>query len=282
MQKKNWQGKHPPSSYSLWAGIHPQTRKAIPYLLLLLAWQLMATLVWTLRGIPFPNPGETILHFFRLLWGSPLLGSSIFLHVGVSLSRWLLGFTLAALLGIGVGIITGWFAYLDTIITPLLTLLQPIPSLAWIPVAILLLGLGFTSTVFIIILAAFFPIAVTTSSGIKNVDPILIQAARMLGAKNYTILIRVALPASLPQILSGLRVGLANGWRALIAAEMVAGTGSGLGFAIYQSRWNLDYPSAFACISLIALTGLLVEGFVFTTMEERTIKRWGGSTREVK
>ncbi|NLP18599.1 MAG: ABC transporter permease [Firmicutes bacterium] len=282
MQSSRQDKKIPYTRLPIGGKIYSHGNKIIPYILLLTTWQIIATLVWNLRGIPFPNPRDTIHHSYRLLTGRPLLGSSIFLHVGVSLSRWLLGFILAALLGVGVGILTGCFQSLDNTITPLLTLLQPIPSLAWIPVAILLLGLGFTSTVFIIILAAFFPIAVNTSSGIKNVDPILIQAARMLGAKNASILCRVALPASLAQILSGLRVGLANGWRALIAAEMVAGTGSGLGFAIYQSRWNLDYPSAFACISLIALLGLLVEGFVFTQIEDRTIKKWGITIREVK
>lgn len=262
--------------------MHSLRNRTIPYILLLTFWQGIAAIVWIYRGIPFPNPLVTASHFFRLVTGSPLLGKSIYLHLGVSLCRWLLGFTLAALLGIGIGILTGSYQSLDNIITPLLALLQPIPSLAWIPVAILLLGLGFTSTVFIIILAAFFPIAINTGSGIKNVEPILIQAARMLGATNCSILCRVALPASLAQILSGLRIGLANGWRALIAAEMVAGTGSGLGYAIYQSRWNLDYPSAFACISFIALLGLLVEGFVFTVIEDRTIKKWGVTIREVK
>jgi ABC-type nitrate/sulfonate/bicarbonate transport system permease component len=255
-------------------------QKMLPFLALLAAWQGLALVVLIGRGIPFPTPLETLLHFCRLLAGSPLLGSSIYLHLGSSLGRWLLGFALAAIVGMGIGVLTGWIQGLDFLFTPLLVLLQPVPSLAWIPVAILLLGLGYTSTVCIIFLAALFPIAVNTNSGIKNVNPIYIRAARMLGAKNRRLLCQVALPAALPQILSGLRIGLANGWRALIAAEMVAATGNGLGYAIYQSRWSLDYTSAFVCISLIALIGLLAERFVFSFIENRTIKTWGITIRE--
>ncbi|MFY9370840.1 MAG: ABC transporter permease [bacterium] len=257
-------------------------QRIIPCLVLLAAWQGLALLVLLLRGISFPTPLETLLQLGRLLAGSPLLGSSIYLHLGASLGRWLLAFTLAALLGMGIGILTAWLPGLDSLLTPLLVLLQPVPSLAWIPIAILLLGLGYTSTVSIIFLAAFFPIAVNTNGGIKNVNPLYIRAARMLGAKNRRLLCQVALPAALPQILSGLRIGLANGWRALIAAEMVAGTGSGLGYAIYQSRWSLDYTSAFVCISLIALIGLGAERFIFSFIEDRTIKSWGITIREDK
>ena len=96
----------------------------------------------------------------------------------------------------------------------------------------------------------------------------------MLGARGTTLVSRVLLPGALPHILSGLRVGLGNGWRVLLAAEMVVGTGTGLGYSIIQSRWTLDYISAFACLVVIMSIGLGFERVVFATLERWTIERW--------
>jgi ABC-type nitrate/sulfonate/bicarbonate transport system permease component len=96
----------------------------------------------------------------------------------------------------------------------------------------------------------------------------------MLGAGSRTIFLRVLLPGALPQIISGLRVGLGNSWRVVVAAEMVVGTGSGLGYAIAQSRWTLDYTASFVCIITIAMIGLFVEQAVLRPLERYTIRRW--------
>lgn len=251
-----------------------------PLLLLFGSWQLVALLVYVQRGVFFPTPLDTFFRLLALLGGETLLQHTLYGHLLMSLTRWGWGFLLALLLGMGLGILMGWSATLLQIIRPLITILQPIPSLAWIPVAILLLGLGERSTIFIIFLAGIFPIVINMSAGMTSVNPMYVRAARMLGSRDGTLFFRVLLPAALPHLLSGFRVGLANGWRALIAAEMVAGAGSGLGYAIYQSRWNLDYTSAFVSIIMICFMGLFMEGFGFSLIEKKTVKRWGMTRKE--
>jgi ABC-type nitrate/sulfonate/bicarbonate transport system permease component len=109
---------------------------------------------------------------------------------------------------------------------------------------------------------------------VKSLDAVYLKAALMLGATKWQIFWRVLVPGSLPHVLSGLRIALANGWRALIAGEMVAGDATGLGYAIFQARWNFDYPSAFSCIILIAVIGLTVET-LFSFIERHTVDLWG-------
>jgi ABC-type nitrate/sulfonate/bicarbonate transport system permease component len=97
----------------------------------------------------------------------------------------------------------------------------------------------------------------------------------MMGADGRALFARVLLPGSLPHLLSGLRVGFANGWRVLVAGEMIVGTGTGLGYSIIQSRWTLDYAGAFVCIAIICVVGLIVERGVLLPLERRTVERWG-------
>ena len=96
----------------------------------------------------------------------------------------------------------------------------------------------------------------------------------MMGAGQMTMLFKVLLPGAMPSIISGLRIGLGNGWRVLVAAEMIVGAGTGLGYSIIQARWTLDYASAFACLCVICVIGLLIEHLVFNPLEKRTVERW--------
>lgn len=263
---------------------HPKGRlffNVLPFIILILLWQGVALLVYYSRGVFFPNPFDTFLRLLQLLRGKSLLQFTIYGHLMASLIRWGSGFILALVVGMGLGILMGWSALMERLLMPLIYVLQPIPSLAWIPVAILLLGLGQSSTIFIIFLAGVFPIIINMTAGVRTVNGMYIRAAQMLGSNDRTLFFQVLLPGAIPHLLSGFRVGLANGWRALIAAEMVAGAGSGLGYAIYQSRWNLDYTSAFVSIIFICLIGLFIERFGFSLLEKRTIKRWGMTRGDV-
>ena len=126
-----------------------------------------------------------------------------------------------------------------------------------------------------IAVTAFTPIAINVVSGVKQVDAMYIRAARMLGADGKTLFLRVLLPGALPQLISGLRIGLGNGWRVLVAAEMIVGTGTGLSYAIVQARWTLDYASAFVCVIIICIIGLIVERCLFIPLEKMTAEKWG-------
>jgi ABC-type nitrate/sulfonate/bicarbonate transport system permease component len=238
-------------------------------------WWAVAALVTQLRGIPFPTPLDTFQRLLALVRGRLLVDFTIYRHLGDSLRRWGIGFSLAMSVGIISGLLFGWSRLLERLSMPTVTVLQLIPGLAWVPVAILLFGIGERSTVFMIAVTSLAPIVINTTAGVKGVNELLVRAAKMLGADSRTLFLRVLLPGSLPHLLSGLRVGFANGWRVLVAGEMVVGTGTGLGYSIIQSRWTLDYAGAFVCIAIICMIGLIVERGLLLPLERRTVDRWG-------
>ncbi|MGE4560287.1 MAG: ABC transporter permease [Desulfobulbus sp.] len=241
----------------------------LPLLLILALWQVTAQVVLMVRGVSFPTPWQTAVVLKDLAGGQRLLDYSIYHHLGSSLQRWLAGFTLASVCGLGYGLVSGLFPAVERAIGLIPRLLLLIPGLAWVPVALLLFGIGPSATVFMIAVTAFAPIAVDVRTGIREVDIRWIRAAQMMGAPRHTLFLRVLLPAALPHILSGLRIGLGTGWRVLVAAEMVVGTGSGLGYAIIQARWTLDYPASFACLVLICAIGLACEQLFLGLIEQR-------------
>lgn len=238
-------------------------------------WWGIAVLVTHMRGLHFPTPLDTYHRLVGLLHGKPVVDFTIYRHLGDSLRRWAIGFSLAVVLGIVSGLLFGWSRLLERLSMPTVTVLQLIPGLAWIPVAILLFGISERTTVFMIAATALAPITINTTAGVKGVSELLVRAAKMMGADGRTLFLRVLLPGSLPHLLSGLRVGFANGWRVLVAGEMVVGTGTGLGYSMIQARWNLDYAGAFVCIAIICTFGLLIERGLLLPLERRTIDRWG-------
>ena len=256
-----------------------QLQKAVlfiaPFLLVIILWQLIAFIVTHLRDVPFPTPLATALRLLTVVGGDSLLNHSIYRHTFDSLARWGVGFGVAVFCGILFGLVSGWWRLLERMTMPSVHILQLIPGLAWIPVAILFFGVGERATFFMICITAFSPIAINVVDGVKRVDENHIRAAHMLGTTGKNLFFRVLLPGSLPQIITGLRVGLGNSWRVLVAAEMIVGTGTGLGYSIIQSRWTMDYTSAFVCIFVICFIGLIMERFVFTHLEHRTVERWG-------
>ncbi len=244
-------------------------------LLVLLLWEALALLITWLRGVIFPTPFATLTKLWRMLLGKPFLDYSIYTHTFDSLQRWIGGFLIGGGAGIGFGLVCGRWATVERLIMPTVQILQLIPGLAWIPVAILIFGIGDGATLFMIAVTAFAPVAINVAGGVKRVDEMYIRAARMLGLNNRMLFTNVLVPGALPHILSGLRIGLGNSWRVLVAAEMIVGSGTGLGYAIIQSRWTLDYAGAFVCIAIICCIGLIVERLIFMPLERRTIELWG-------
>ena len=246
----------------------------VPFAIVLLVWQAAAEGVLFFRGVAFPTPWQTASRLAALVGGDRLLNHSIFVHIGSSLQRWLVGFSIAASLGIGYGLIAGRVPSFEKATAKIPQMLLLVPGLAWIPVAILLFGIGEPATIFMIAVSAFAPIAINVLAGIKGIDIGLIRAAEMMGAGKNALFFRVLIPAALPSFLSGLRIGLGTGWRVLVAAEMIVGTGTGLGYSIIQARWTLDYASSFACIAVICGIGLIFEQVFLKQLEKQTIERW--------
>jgi ABC-type nitrate/sulfonate/bicarbonate transport system permease component len=182
----------------------------------------------------------------------------LFTHILASLSRVLLAVGAATLLGVPLGLAMGWSARFRFAVDPLLEFIRPIPPLAWIPLSILWFGIGDMQIVYIIFLAAFFPIVLNSLAGARDVDPYLVRAGLSLGARPRELFLTVVLPAALPHIFTGMRVGLGIGWMALVAGELVAAP-SGLGYLINNARTLFRSDYILLGMVLIGALGLLLD-----------------------
>lgn len=195
----------------------------------LLVWQLVVALQIFNPAI-FPGPVQVMESAITNI--SP---SELATHIFASLTRVSLGFAIGAFLGIAIGVASGWYITLGKIVWSPIEVLRPIPPLAWIPLALIWFGLGEQSKVFIIFLGAFFPIVTNTYKGMLNIDPIFIRAGQMMGLKGPKLLARVAVPAAMPDIATGLRIGWSLAFGSLVAAEILAAK-EGLGYMIMHAR----------------------------------------------
>jgi ABC-type nitrate/sulfonate/bicarbonate transport system permease component len=178
-------------------------------------------------------------------------------HLRDSLAREFLAF-LWALWAVPLGIAMGWWKAVEQQVDPLIEILRPIPPLAWIPLSILWFGLGDTQIVYIIFLAAFFPVVLNSMAGARDVDTYLVRAGLSLGARGGELFRTVVLPAALPQIFTGIRIGLGIGWMALVAGELVAAP-SGLGYMINNARTLFRSDYILLGMVLIGVLGLVLD-----------------------
>jgi ABC-type nitrate/sulfonate/bicarbonate transport system permease component len=193
-------------------------------------------------------------------------------HLIYSLLRVALGYSLAAATAIPFGVLMGMSKGLRTIVDPLVEIVRPIPPLAWIPIAILWLGIGMRSAAFIIFIGAFFPILLNTISGVLSVSRILVEVSRTLGARRRHILLKVIVPCATPSIFTGMRIGLGIGWMTLVAAEFTGvKRGYGLGYMIMTAR-DIQRPDLIiAGMLFIGLIGLVID-FTIRKIESNILK----------
>jgi ABC-type nitrate/sulfonate/bicarbonate transport system permease component len=216
-------------------------------------WQYISTFVLDASTATLlPPPSAIVTGAWELIQTGEL-----FRHLRDSLKRELVAFVFA-ISAIPLGIAMGWSRVVNEQLDMLVEVLRPIPPLAWIPLSILWFGIGDTQNQFIIFLGMFFPILLNTIAGVKNIEPNLVHAAQCLGASEFKILWRVVLRASLPSIVTGIRVGLGVGWMALVAAELV-GANSGLGFLINDARTVLRTDYVIVGMMTIGVVGLLID-----------------------
>ena len=241
-------------------------------LLLILIWQGLSSLQ-VIPSYKLPSPVEIVLGFKDLLVVGVPPGHLLHNHMLYSLYRVALGYAIAALLAIPLGLLMGWSPGLLRMIRPLFELVRPIPPLAWIPIAILWFGIGIKSAAFIIFLGAFFPILLNTISGVLSIPPILIEAARTLHAKEKDIFLKVLLPGAVPSIFVGMRIGIGIGWMTLVAAEFTGvKEGYGLGYMIMTARDIQRPDEILAGMLVIGVIGLLID-IGLRAIESRMI-RW--------
>ena len=217
----------------------------------------------------FPTPEESFVRLYEYFTEyRVVLGYTIYEHLEASLIRWMTAFALAAVAGLALGTVLGCSRTLYPIGMSPVNVIQMIPGMAWLPVAILLFGLGDDAAIFIIFLISFVIITLNVAGGIRRIPEVFIRASDMMGANRLTKVFKVLLPFAALDIISGLRQGMGSAWRVLISAEMLVATGLGIGFAISALRGVLDYIGSFACIVIIGVIGLLVDKVIFVNIEK--------------
>jgi NitT/TauT family transport system permease protein len=182
-----------------------------------------------------------------------------------------LGFLVAAAAGIAIGALVGWYRLGEDLLDPLIQIARPIPITAWVPFAIIFFGFYTASAVFLIALGAFFPVFVNTAAGVRRVPTVLVRAARMLGTPPGRVLPRVALPAALPYILTGLRIGMGAAWVLVIVSEMVA-VKSGLGYSLWNAYYFLRMDVIIAAMASVGGLGFLSDRLLLWI--SRPLLRW--------
>ena len=247
-------------------------------LLVLLIWYLMAWYVNEFMDIVlrFPYPSESIgWAWDALIRENKIYGHTILEHLTASLRRVLIAFIGAAVVGIVLGTILGYFTKIYPIGIIPVTVFQTIPGLAWVPIALLLFGLGDKASIFIIFAVATMVITINVSGGIRTIPEVVTRAAGMMGANGIIMFFKILVPYSAVSIINGLRLGMGSAWRVLIAAEMLIGTGIGLGSSMEILRDDLDYVGAFGCIVIIVIIGLLIDKVIFSAIEKSVRHRLG-------
>ncbi|PRD44941.1 ABC transporter permease [Phyllobacterium phragmitis] len=192
------------------------------------------------------------------------------IDIFASLKRVLTGFLLGVALAIPIGFLMGWYKVARGLIEPYVQFFRMIPPLAVIPLAIVTMGIDEAPKIFVIFLASFLSSVVATYQGVISVDKTLINAARVLGAKDGTIFWRVIIPASTPFILVGIRIGLGSSWATVVAAELIAAQ-SGLGFRMQQAQLYYDLPTIFVSLIVIGILGLVMDRVLILTERKLTV-----------
>ena len=252
--------------------IYQNKNKILFPFVFIIVWQLLSV-SGILPPNRIPSPFEIISALKELLITGLPQGKILFYHCLFSLIRVLGGFMAAAVVAIPLGIVLGRSKRLHDMFIPIIEIIRPVPPLAWIPLAILWFGIGLKSAVFIIFLGCFFPIILSTISGVLSVDKVLIDAAKTLGAEECDLFYKVLLPGSFPSIYTGLRIGMGIGWMTLVAAEFTGvKSGYGVGYMIMTAR-DIQRPDfILAGMVTIGLIGFLLD-LLLRFWESRAL-RW--------
>jgi len=243
-------------------------KKIAFYVILVIIWQAIATAdIWP--NTIFPSPLEVAED---LAYG--VADASLFFGIATSLARLIIGLAIAIAGGVILGIFMARMEIVNQTIGSLVLGLQSIPSIAWVPLAILWFGLTDAGIIFVTAIGAIFAVTINTYTGVKNIDPNYIAAARNMGAKGSQLITAVLIPAAFPYMISGFKQGWAFAWRGVIGAELLFSF-LGLGFLLNVGRQLNDVSQVIATMLVIMGIGILVDGLVFKKIENKVMFRWG-------
>ena len=252
------------------SGLHPLTKAAVGAvvpLLLLALWWVVTEELEIFSPIQLPAPLD-VYEAGVGLYESGLLAA----HMSISLQRVLVGFAIGAGLGLALGSLLGLSKIADHLLHPTVGAFRAVPSLAWVPLLLLWVGIGEDSKVLLVAIGAFFPVFTSVHSALRHVDPHLVEAGRAFGFHGIRLLGTVQLPAVVPPVFSGLRLGLAQAWLFLVAAELLAAA-EGLGFLLTESQNNGRTDRLLLAIVLLALLGKLTDALL-GMIERKALVRW--------
>ena len=246
-----------------------KVQKVLPSLFVLAA---VVAIWWVVvvatRSVIFPTPWQVVSGTLELA-----KDGTLWEHIGASLFRVGAGFLLAVLVAIPLGLWMGWVHGAFVTLNPLFQILRPISPIAWIPIAILWFGVGNASPIYLIFIASVFPMIVQTTVGVHTIEKRYLRAAENFGVPRGKLFRQVVFPATLPQIIVGMRIGLGVAWLVVVAAEMIA-LRSGLGYMIIDSRnAGNRYDLVIAGMIIIGLIGLMLDGFM-RLLESMKVVRW--------
>lgn len=259
--------------------LRPRDRAAVPLAALSAAGLLAFFGVWIAAShsgwIPrafLPSPFEVAKKFGQLLH-EPFGGATLPAHLAASMKRYFLGFGLAALTGVPLGLMMGWFRWLDDIVTPMFEALRYVAPIAWVPFAALWFGTGIGGPILIIFTGAFPACLVNAYRGARFVDQRLLEAAQTLGAGSGRILFEVIFPAALPSIVAGLRIAAGLGWQSLVGAELIV-VSSGVGYLMVLGQSSINTATVMCGMIAIGLVGALID-FGLRRIERQVRAGWG-------
>lgn len=243
-------------------------KKLIFYGLLILSW---AALSHTSAFPPylFPTPqkvGQALFDGFS--------DCTFLIGLAASMQRILIGYTISVIVGTLLGMLVARFKTLDETIGSLFTGLQVLPSICWLPLAILWFGLSEWSIQFVVIMGSLLAVAIATENGIKNIPPIYARAARTMGVEGIHLYRRVILPAALPSMVTGMKLGWSFAWRSLMAGELIF-VSAGLGHLLQMGRELHDMAQVVAVMLMITAIGLLFDQLLFAQLERKMRNQWG-------
>lgn len=239
---------------------------------LLAVWWAVAAQQWV-SPLFLPPPGQVLEKLITIAGPQGFMDATLWQHLGASLMRILVALLAAVIIGVPVGIAMGLSPTVRGILDPLIELYRPVPPLAYLPLMVIWFGIGETSKILLIYLAIFAPVAMSALAGVKSAQQVRIRAAQSLGASRAQILLFVILPGALPEILTGLRIGLGVGWSTLVAAELIAAT-RGLGFMVQSAGEFLATDVVLAGIAVIAAIAFGLE--LGLSALQRRLTPWHG------
>ena len=243
-------------------------RQVLFYLFLFFLWKFIIFLkIWP--SYLFPSPSQ--------VWetlGSGFKNNSFPIAILITMKRLLIGYGISVLIGVPIGLLIGKVKVLDETLGGFFVGLQTLPSICWLPLAILWFGLNESAILFVVVMGSVLSVIMATDSGVKNIQPIYLRVGRNMGARGLRMFTQVVLPAALPSILMGLKQGWSFAWRSLMAGEIIF-VSLGLGYLLNMGRELNDMSQVIAVMVVIIAIGVITDTLIFGLWEKRTRQIWG-------